>query len=91
MTNMPMNPMNMLGNMMQNNPVFAIINAMKNGGNPMALLETMASKDQRAATAFKMINGKNQQQLEQMARGMCREAKVTPEQVLSQFGINMPK
>lgn len=91
MTNMPMNPMNMMQNMMSNNPVFEVINVMRNGGNPMKLVETMASKDPKMAMAFNMIKGKNSQQLEQLARNMCKEAGVDINQVASQLGFQLPK
>lgn len=90
MTNMPMNPMNMMQSMMGNNPLFQIINAVKNGGNPMKLIESMAPNNPMVASAFNMIKGKNPQQLEQLARNMCNEAGVDINQVANRLGFQLP-
>lgn len=91
MNNNPMAGMmnNMIGKAMGNNPVFALIQAMRSGGNPMALVKSMAQTDPRAAQALKIINGKNSQQLESIARNMCESVGTTPEQVARQLGIPM--
>lgn len=94
--NQPVNPMagmmnNMVGKVMQNNPVFALMNAMRNGGNPQALLQQMAQKDPRVAQAMKMMDGKSPEQLETMVRNMCAERNTTVEQVAQQLGIQIPQ
>lgn len=82
---------NMVGKAMRGNPVFALMNVMKNGGNPQALLQQMAQKDGRVAQAMKMMEGKNPQQLETMVRNMCKERNTTPEAVAQSLGISLPQ
>lgn len=94
--NQPMNPMagmmnNVISKAMQNNPVFALMNVMKNGGNPMALMQSMAQKDPRVAQAMKMMEGKSPAQLETMVRNMCAERNTTVEQVAQSLGIQIPQ
>ena len=62
----PMAPMN--------NPVLVLVQAMQRGGNPMALMQTMAQQ--------------NPQQLEQMARSMAQERGIDINQMIRQLGIN---
>lgn len=82
---------NMTSKVMQNNPILAMIQTMRNGGNPMSLMQQMAQKDQRVAQAVKMMNGKSPAQLETMVRNMCKERNVSVEQVAQQLGIPMPQ
>lgn len=77
--------------MMPNNPMFQILNIARNGGNPMALMQQMAGQNPMAAQAMRMINGKNQQQLRQIASNMARERGMGLEQVAQNLGLNLPK
>lgn len=77
--------------MMPNNMMFQILNMAKNGGNPMALMQQMAGQNPMAAQAMRMINGKNQQQLRQIASNMARERGMSLEQVAQNLGLNLPK
>lgn len=92
MSNNPMAGMmqNMVGKAMQNNPVMALMQTMRNGGNPMALMQQMAGSNPQMAQAMKMINGKNVQELETMARNMAKERGMDLEQVAQQFGLQIP-
>lgn len=71
-----------------NNPVFALLNAMRNGGNPMQMMQQMSNRDPRIAQAMQMMQGKNPQQLEQMARSMAQERGIDLNQMIRQLGIN---
>lgn len=82
---------NMVGKVMGNNPIFALMNVMKNGGNPMTLIQSMAQKDPRVAQAVKMMEGKSPAQLETMVRNMCAERNTTVEQVAQSLGIQIPQ
>lgn len=64
-----------------------LIGAMRNGGNPMQMLQQMAMSDPRAAQAMQMMQGKSPAELRQMATNMCRERGTTPEAVMQQLGI----
>lgn len=76
----PMAPMN--------NPVLALVQAMQQGRNPMALMQTMAQQNPQVAQALQMMQGKSPQQLQSMAQNMARERGVDLNQMLRQMGIN---
>ncbi len=71
-----------------NNPLMMLVQAMNSGGNPMALLQQMAPQNPQLAQAFRMMQGKSPQQLEQMARGMAHERGIDLNQMIRQLGIN---
>lgn len=72
---------------MQNNPMQLFVTALKNGGNPTALVNQMARNNPQMAQAARMISGKSPAQLQQMAINMCKECGTTPEAVLKQLGF----
>lgn len=76
----PMAPMN--------NPVMALVQAMQQGRNPMALMQAMAQQNPKVAQALQMMHGKSPQQLQSMAQNMARERGVDLNQMLRQMGIN---
>lgn len=75
----PMYPMN--------NPMIALVNAAKNGGNPVQMLQQMAGQDPQVRQVMQMIQGKNPQQLRQMAENMARERGTNVEAVIKQLGF----
>lgn len=75
----PMAPMN--------NPVLALVQAMQQGRNPMALMQTMAQQNPQVAQALQMVQGRSPQQLQQMAQNMARERGIDLNQMLRQMGI----
>ena len=76
----PMAPMN--------NPVFALVQAMQQGRNPMALMQSMARQNPQVAQALQMMQGKSPQQLQSMAQNMARERGIDLNQMLRDLGIN---
>lgn len=76
----PMAPMN--------NPVMALVQAMQQGRNHMALMQAMAQQNPKVAQALQMMHGKSPQQLQSMAQNMARERGVDLNQMLRQMGIN---
>ena len=76
----PMAPMN--------NPVMALVQAMQQGRNPMALMQGMAQQNPQVAQTLQMMQGKSPQQLQQMAQNMAQERGVDLNQMLRQMGIN---
>lgn len=86
------NPMGMMQDVqnMMNSPVMKLVNVMRNGGNVMDALQGMAGNNPMAANVFRMINGKNAQQIEQIARNACKERGVSPESIAQQLGVNLP-
>lgn len=92
-----MNPMvnnmvqGMMGNMMKNNPMFQILNVVKGGGNPMSLIQSMAKTNPQMAQALKIINGKNPQQLQEIAGNMCKERNTSISEVAKSLGLQLPQ
>lgn len=76
--------------MPMNNPLMAIMQAARSGGNPMALLQNMARTNPQAAQAMKLIEGKNPQQLQQIATNMAKERGVSVNDIARQLGISLP-
>lgn len=76
---------------MQNNPLFAIVQAARGGGNPMQLMQQMAGRTPHGAQFMQMIQGKNGQQMRSIAENMAKERGVSLEQVAQQFGLQLPK
>lgn len=70
-----------------NNPVIALVNAAKNGGNPMQMIQQMAGQDPQMRQFMQMVNGKSPQQLRQMAENMARERGTNVEAVIKQLGF----
>lgn len=75
----PMYPMN--------NPVMALLNAARNGGNPMQMMQQMTGNDPRMRQFMQMVGGKNPQQLRQMAENVAKERGTTLQAVARQMGI----
>ena len=73
---------------MQNNPVDMLVQAMNNGGNPMALMQQMAMQNPQLAQAMILMQGKSPQQLETMVRNMAGERGIDINEMIRQLGIN---
>lgn len=69
------------------NNFMPLISMMRSGGNPMMLLQQMAGNDPRARQVFQMVQGKNTDQLKQMAENMARERGTTVEQIAQSLGM----
>ena len=63
----------------------------RNGGNPMQMLQQMAGQNPQAAQAMRLIQGKNPQQLRQIAENMAKERGVDLNQMAHQMGITLTK
>lgn len=75
---------------MMNNPLMAIMQAARSGSNPMAFLQNMARTNPQAAQAIKLIEGKNPQQLQQIAINMAKERGISINDIARQLGISLP-
>ena len=76
--------------MMQNNPLAQLMAAMQTGRDPMAMMQQLAGTDPRIAQALRLINGRDPQQLRQMAQNMAKERGVNIEDVARSLGIGIP-
>lgn len=70
--------------MMGNSPIVQIINMMRNGGNPAALMQQMMISNPQLQ---QIAAGKTPDQLMSIAENMCRERGTSVDNVLRQFGI----
>ena len=70
--------------MMGNSPIMQIINMMRNGGNPTAIMQQMMSSNPQLQ---QIAAGKTPDQLMSIAENMCRERGTSVDNVLRQFGI----
>lgn len=73
--------------MTMNNNLMGLVQMMRNGGNPMAMIQQMASRDPHMAQAMNIIGGKSPQQLREIAQNMAKERGTSVEQVGKQLGI----
>lgn len=88
------NPLlNMMGNggpmaMLQNNPLMQIINMAKSGnGNPMQMIQQMASRNPQMQQVLQMVNGKDQNQLNELIANTAKEKGVDLKQLADQLGM----
>lgn len=77
-------------NTTMNNPLMAMLNALRSGGNPMALIQQMAMQNPEMRQFMQMVQGKSTAQLKQMAENMAKERGVSINDVARQLGITIP-
>ena len=77
-------------NTIMNNPILQMMNVMRSGGNPMALVQQIAGQDPRMRQFMQMVNGKSPDQLKQMAENVAKERGVSLNDVARQLGITIP-
>lgn len=70
--------------LMGNNPMVQMINAMRNGGNPDALMQQMLQSNPQLQ---QIAAGKSPEQLMNIAQNMCKERGTSVDAVLGKFGI----
>lgn len=70
-----------------NNPMMQLISMARQGGNPMQMIQQMATNNPQAAQAMRIMQGKSPEQLKQIATNMAKERGMTIEQVMQQLGI----
>lgn len=81
-----MNPM--MNNPMMNNPM---IQAAMSGASAMQFLQQMAGQNPMVSQAMSLIQGKNTEQLQQIAENMARQRGTTIEEIARQYGLPMNK
>ena len=70
-----------------NNPIMALIQAARGGGNPMQVLGQLAGNNPIMSMGMQMVRGKNPQQLRQMAENMARQRGVNVEDIINSLGL----
>ncbi len=85
------NPLlNMMGgnNPMMNNPLMKIISMARNGsGNPMQMLQQFAGQNPQMQQIMNMVNGKDQNQMNEMIANTAKEKGVDLKQLANQIGM----
>ena len=75
-------------NPMMNNPM---IQAAMSGASAMQFLQQMAGQNPMVSQAMNLIQGKNTEQLQQIAENMARQRGTTIEEIARQSGLPMNK
>lgn len=73
--------------MPMSNPLAAMAQLAKTGGDPMQMVRQMAGRDPRMRQFMQMINGKSPLQLRQIAENMAKESGTTVEEIARTLGI----
>lgn len=84
------NPLlSMMGNNnpMSNNPIMMLVNMMKNGGNPQALVQQMMGQNKEFSNIVNSLNGKDQSQVNQMIANAAKEKNVNLKDLADQLGM----
>lgn len=66
-----------------------MLQMMRAGRNPMQLLQQMAGQNPQAAQAMRLIQGKNPQQLQQIAENMAKERGISIDDLARQLGVSI--
>lgn len=78
------------------NPIMAMMQMMRGGGNPQQFIQSMMNNSQAMQNpilknALEMAQKGDKQGVEELARNLCREKGVNPEEAIgkikSQFGM----
>lgn len=90
---------NPLQSMLQGNPVMQVVNIMRTGGNPNAMLNQLMQKNPQMQQIQQMMNGKSPNQMGELMRNVAQQRGVDlgelaqmigmPQDVATRYGINM--
>lgn len=72
--------------------IMQMVNMVQNGGNPMALMQSMFGNNPAFNMAMNMAQGKSPQQIQQIVRNIAKERGMDDNQLnqfLSQFGLKI--
>ena len=73
-----------------NNPLVFMMNAMRRGGSPQALLQQMAQQDSRAQQVLQILGNKPSRQQREIVQNMARERGVDIDNLARSLGIQIP-
>ena len=83
--------MNMAGMMnAANSPLVQVAMAMRQGQDPLQVLQRLAAQDPRAAQAIHLLQNKSPQQLREIAENMAKERGTTTADIARSMGIQFP-
>lgn len=72
-----------------NNPMMQVLQLMRNGGNPMTLLNQMTGNNPMVSSLMQSMQGKSPEALRQMAMNIAKERGVDLNQFAQQFGMKL--
>lgn len=73
-------------NMMKNNPIFQMINMMKNGGNPQQLVQQMMGQNPDFSNAINELNGKSDSDIGNTINKLADQKGVNMGELLKSIG-----
>lgn len=74
---------------MMNNPMMQILQLMRGGGNPMALLNQMTGNNPMVGQLMQSMQGKSPDALRQMAMNIAKERGIDLGEFAQQFGMKI--
>lgn len=72
-----------------NNPMMQVLQLMRNGGNPMTMLNQMTGSNPMVGQLMQSMQGKSPDALRQMAMNIAKERGIDLEQFAQQFGMKI--
>lgn len=73
--------------MLQNSPIGKLISMMQAGQNPQALIQQMMGQNQEFGNAVNSLNGKDQNQINDMIANAAKQKGVDLKQLATQIGM----
>ena len=74
---------------MKNNPMMQVLQLMRNGGNPMTMLNQMTGNNPMVNQLMQSMQGKSPDALRQMAMNIAKERGIDLDQFAQQFGMKI--
>lgn len=74
---------------MMNNPMMQVLQLMRNGGNPTALLQQMTGNNPMVSQLMQSMQGKSPDALRQMAMNIAKERGIDLDQFAQQLGMKI--
>lgn len=81
--------MSMMGgnNPMMNNPIMKLVQMMKSGGNPQAILQQMAGQNPQLNQIMQLTQGKSEAEMSQYIKNAAQQKGVNLSELCSQIGV----
>lgn len=76
--------------MLNPNTLGALMSAIRGGGNPMSIMQSMAASNPSVQHFMRMVDGKSPDQLRQMAENVAKERGMDLHDFARQLGITIP-
>lgn len=77
--------------MLTHSPIMQLANLARVGQNPMALIQQLSGQSAPIMQGYNLIQGKNEEQLRNMAQNLARERGIDLNQLASVLNLTLPK